>query len=57
MTRTVQDWVSQLSTQTLPVMRRTLTHVRDLLNQSSVNHTRLSEVIARDPGFSLTIIR
>ncbi|MET0089950.1 MAG: HDOD domain-containing protein [Candidatus Thiodiazotropha sp.] len=57
MTRTVQDWVSQLSTQTLPVMRRTLTHVRDLLNQSSVNHTRLSEVIARDPGFSLTIIQ
>ncbi len=57
MTRTVQDWVSQLTTETLPVMRRTLTHVRDLLNQSSVNHTRLSEVIARDPGFSLTIIQ
>ncbi|MET0065835.1 MAG: HDOD domain-containing protein [Candidatus Thiodiazotropha sp.] len=57
MTRTVQDWGSQLATETLPVQRRTLTQVRDLLNQSSVNHTRLSEVIARDPGFSLAIIR
>ncbi len=57
MTRTVQEWISLLTGEPLPVMRRTLTQVRDLLDQSSVNHTRLSEVIARDPGFSLNIIR
>ncbi len=38
-------------------MRRSLTQVRDLLNQSSVNHRNLAAVIARDPGFSLHIIR
>jgi HD-like signal output (HDOD) protein len=57
MTRTVQEWISLLTRETLPVMRRTLTQVRSLLDQSSVNHIRLSEVIARDPGFSLNIIR
>jgi HD-like signal output (HDOD) protein len=38
-------------------MQRTLTQVRDLLNKSSVNHARLSEVISRDPGFSLYVMQ
>jgi HD-like signal output (HDOD) protein len=38
-------------------MQRTLTQVRDLLQKSSVNHSRLSEVISRDPGFSLHVMR
>ena len=57
MPQTVQEWVRQLSNEPLPVMRRTLNHVRDLLNRASVNHTRLSEVISRDPGFSLHIMQ
>ncbi len=57
MTQTVQEWTRRLSTVTLPVLRRTLTHVRDLLQRSSVNHNRLSEVISRDPGFSLHIMQ
>jgi HD-like signal output (HDOD) protein len=38
-------------------MQRTLTQVRDLLRKSSVNHGKLSEVISRDPGFSLHILQ
>jgi hypothetical protein len=38
-------------------MQRTLTQVKDLLQKSSVNHSRLSEVISRDPGFSLHVMR
>ncbi|MCU7932823.1 MAG: HDOD domain-containing protein [Candidatus Thiodiazotropha sp. (ex Codakia rugifera)] len=57
MTQTVQDWAGKLSANPLPVMQRTLTHVRDLLQKSSVNHNRLSEVISRDPGFSLHIMQ
>ncbi|MCU7878665.1 MAG: HDOD domain-containing protein [Candidatus Thiodiazotropha sp. (ex Lucinoma borealis)] len=57
MTQTVQDWADKLSADPLPVMQRTLTHVRDLLQKSSVNHNRLSEVISRDPGFSLHIMQ
>jgi HD-like signal output (HDOD) protein len=38
-------------------MQRTLTQIRDLLHQSSVNHSRLSETISRDPGFSLHVLR
>jgi HD-like signal output (HDOD) protein len=50
------DWKNQLSAEPLPVLQRSLTQVRDLLNSSSVNHSRLSEVISRDPGFSLHIL-
>jgi HD-like signal output (HDOD) protein len=38
-------------------MQRTLTQVKDLLQKSSVNHNRLSEVISRDPGFSLYVLQ
>ncbi|MEJ2611772.1 MAG: HDOD domain-containing protein [Candidatus Thiodiazotropha sp.] len=57
MTQTVNEWVQKLSVEPLPVMQRTLTCVRDLLNQTSVNHARLSEAISRDPGFSLYIMQ
>ncbi|MEW8625057.1 MAG: HDOD domain-containing protein [Candidatus Thiodiazotropha sp.] len=57
MSQTVEEWVRQISSEPLPVMQRTLTQVRDLLNQSSVNHSRLSEVISRDPGFSLNVMQ
>ncbi len=57
MSHAAHQWVDRLSHDTLPVMRRSLTQVRDLLNQSSVNHRNLAAVIARDPGFSLHIIR
>ncbi|MES9990779.1 MAG: HDOD domain-containing protein [Candidatus Thiodiazotropha sp.] len=57
MTQTVQEWTRTLSSEPLPVMQRTLTHVRDLLGKSSVNHNRLSEIISRDPGFSLHILQ
>ncbi len=51
------DWKIELSSEPLPVLQRSLTQVRDLLNSSSVNHSRLSEVISRDPGFSLHILQ
>jgi HD-like signal output (HDOD) protein len=57
MSQAAHHWVDLLADETLPVMRRTLTQVRDLLNQSSVNHRNLAAVISRDPGFSLHIIR
>jgi HD-like signal output (HDOD) protein len=58
MTQTVEEWVQQISAKPMPVMQRTLTLVRDLLNKkTSVNHTRLSEAISRDPGFSLHVMR
>jgi HD-like signal output (HDOD) protein len=58
MTQTVEEWVRLISTKSLPVMQRTLTLVRDLLNKkTSVNHARLSEAISRDPGFSLHVMR
>ncbi|MEJ2461628.1 MAG: HDOD domain-containing protein [Candidatus Thiodiazotropha sp.] len=57
MSHAAHQWVDRLSHDTLPVMRRSLTRVRDLLNQSSVNHRTLAAVIARDPGFSLHLIR
>ncbi|ODB88335.1 hypothetical protein A3193_05580 [Candidatus Thiodiazotropha endoloripes] len=57
MSQTVEEWVRQISSESIPVMQRTLTQVRDLLNKSSVNHTRLSEVISRDPGFSLYVMQ
>jgi HD-like signal output (HDOD) protein len=57
MSQTVQEWTRQLASEPLLVMQRTLTEVRDLLRQSSVNHGRLSEVISRDPGFSMYVMR
>jgi HD-like signal output (HDOD) protein len=57
MSQAAHHWVDLLADETLPVMRRSLTQVRDLLNQSSVNHRNLTAVISRDPGFSLHIIR
>jgi HD-like signal output (HDOD) protein len=57
MSQAAHEWVKQLSGDTLPVLRRTLTHIRDLLNKPSVNHHRLASVISRDPGFCLHIIR
>lgn len=57
MTQALHEWAHRLQGETLPVLRRTLTQVRDLLNSSSVNHTRLSEIIARDPAFSLYILQ
>ncbi|MCU7797241.1 MAG: HDOD domain-containing protein [Candidatus Thiodiazotropha sp. (ex Myrtea spinifera)] len=57
MTQAAHEWVRRLSGEPLPVLQRTLTHVRDLLNKSSVNHGRLSESISRDPGFSLYILQ
>jgi HD-like signal output (HDOD) protein len=57
MSQAAHHWVDLLADETLPVMRHTLTQVRDLLNQSSVNHRNLVAVISRDPGFSLHIIR
>jgi HD-like signal output (HDOD) protein len=57
MTQTVQEWIRTLSSEPLPVMQRTLTRVRDLLQKSSVNHARLSEVISWDPGFSLHVMQ
>lgn len=57
MSQTVQEWAHKLSSEPLLVMQRTLIQVRDLLQKSSVNHSRLSEVISRDPGFSLHVMR
>ncbi|MES9968456.1 MAG: HDOD domain-containing protein [Candidatus Thiodiazotropha sp.] len=57
MTQTVQEWTRKLSVEPLLVMQRTLTQVKDLLQKSSVNHSRLSEVISRDPGFSLHLMQ
>ncbi|MEW8505295.1 MAG: HDOD domain-containing protein [Candidatus Thiodiazotropha sp.] len=57
MTQTVQEWTRTLASEPLPVMQRTLTNVRDLLGKSSVNHNRLSEIISRDPGFSLYVLQ
>jgi HD-like signal output (HDOD) protein len=58
MTQTVEEWVQQISTEPLPVMLRTLTQVRDLLDKkTSLNHARLAEVISRDPGFSLFVMQ
>ncbi|MEJ2590660.1 MAG: HDOD domain-containing protein [Candidatus Thiodiazotropha sp.] len=57
MTQAAHDWVRRLSPEPLPVLRRTLTRVRDLLNSSSVNHLRLSEIISVDPGFSLHLLQ
>ncbi|MES9940980.1 MAG: HDOD domain-containing protein [Candidatus Thiodiazotropha sp. 6PLUC2] len=58
MSQTVEEWVRQISAEPLPVMQRTLTQVRDLLDKkTSVNHSRLAEVISRDPGFSLYVLQ
>lgn len=57
MTQAAHEWVRRLSGEPLPVLRRTLTRVRDLLNSSSVNHARLSDIISRDPGFSLYVLQ
>jgi HD-like signal output (HDOD) protein len=51
------DWKKKLASKSLPILQRSLTQVRDLLNSSSVNYTRLSEVISRDPGFSLFVLQ
>ncbi len=57
MTEPINAWVARLSNEPLPVMRRTLTRVRDLLNKTSTSHTALKEAIEFDPGFSLHIFR
>ncbi|MCU7843389.1 MAG: HDOD domain-containing protein [Candidatus Thiodiazotropha sp. (ex Monitilora ramsayi)] len=57
MTQSAHEQIDRLSGEPLPVLQRTLTHVRDMLQSSSVNHARLSETISRDPGFSLHILR
>lgn len=57
MTQAAHEWVRRLSAEPLPVLRRTLTRVRELLNSSSVNHGRLAEIISADPGFSLHLMQ
>lgn len=57
MTESLNQWVNRLSHKPLPVMLRTRTRVRDLLNRSSASHTALSEVIEFDPGFTLRIFQ
>jgi HD-like signal output (HDOD) protein len=57
MTQAAHEWVNLLSAEPLPVLRRTLTQVRHLLNSSCVNHARLSEIISMDPGFSLHLLQ
>lgn len=57
MTESIDTWVARLSSEPLPVMRRTLTRVRNLLNRTSTSHTALREAIEFDPGFSLHIYR
>ncbi|MEN8180794.1 MAG: HDOD domain-containing protein [Pseudomonadota bacterium] len=57
MTESINTWVARLSPEPLPVMRRTLTRVKDLLDKSSASHTSLRDVIEFDPGFSLYVFR
>lgn len=57
MSQAAYQWVDLLTYETLPVMQRTLTQVRDLLHHANANHPRFAQLIARDPGFSLHIIR
>lgn len=57
MTQALQHWVRRLEGGPLPVLKRTLSLVREQLNSASVNHQRLAEIISRDPAFSLHILR
>ncbi|MDJ0808050.1 MAG: HDOD domain-containing protein [Gammaproteobacteria bacterium] len=57
MTESINSWVARLSSEPLPIMRRTLTRVKDLLQASSTSHRSLREVIEFDPGFTLHIFR
>ncbi len=57
MTESISTWVARLANEPLPVMRRTLTRTRDLLNKTSASHNSLKEVIECDPGFSLHVFR
>lgn len=50
-------WVARLCVEPLPVMRRTLTRVKDILAKPSANHSSLCEAIEFDPGFSLHVLR
>ena len=57
MSSSMQEWVERLSAKPLPAMRQTLSRARDLLDASNTNHSVLGEVVARDPGFSLYLLR
>lgn len=57
MSDSLDDWVARLASTPLPVMRRTLTRVRDLLYQTSTSHQVLAGVIRHDPGFTLFLFR
>jgi HD-like signal output (HDOD) protein len=57
MLESIDDWVERLSSKPLPVMRRTLTRVNELLNDSRASLSRLSEVVGLDPGFSLYLFQ
>ena len=57
MTDSIDTWAFRLSAEPLPVMRRTLTRVRDLLYRSSASHSSIRSLIEFDPGFVLYLFR
>ena len=57
MPASLTDWVDRLEKRPLPAMALTIQRVTRLLDSPSTNHADYQRVIARDPGFALSIFR
>jgi len=55
MPASLHDWVDRLKSQPLPAMASTVQRVSALMARPSSNHTDYQRIIARDPGFALSI--
>ena len=57
MPASLHDWIDRLKTQPLPVLALTVRRVSALMARPSSTHADYQRIIARDPGFVLSIFR
>ncbi|MCB1752123.1 MAG: HDOD domain-containing protein [Gammaproteobacteria bacterium] len=57
MPASLHEWVDRLRSRPLPAMAFTIERVTELMARSSSTHTDYHSIIARDPGFALSIFR
>ena len=57
MAASLHDWINRIKNQPLPAMAYTVQSISALMARSSTTHADYQRIVARDPGFSLSIFR
>ncbi len=57
MPASLHEWINHLNKQPLPAMALTAQHVSELMERPSTTNADYQRIVARDPGFALSIFR